>query len=392
MGKPEILHIASQAICDRFFDIMFEKVFVETGYMQIIYIPYDINKTTVRNLKMLENYRKEIKIILSPVKNNLMKFFYHYKITKYFKNLQQKAPNFFLNEKSIIHAHSLLTDGGVAYKINKEFNIPFVVTVRTTDTQMYLKYYKHLKPYILKILTAASEIIFVTVNLKTELYSFFKKEKTRKMIDNKSSIISNGIDEFWRNSSLVVPKIKSCETLNVLQVGKLTRLKNLKTTILAISILKQMEFNVKLSIVGEGPELKHLKKIIKSLNLQKSVKFFGFISDQSKLSDIYRKNDFFVLPSFSETFGIVYLEAMSQGLPVIYSVNQGISGKYMEGEVGYGINPRNPIDIVNAILKINDNYKEISLNCVRKTICESWENKAKEFGQVYNEIILGENK
>ena len=80
----------------------------------------------------------------------------------------------------------------------------------------------------------------------------------------------------------------------------------------------------------------------------------------------YRQNDIFILPSKKESFGLVYAEAMSQGLPVIYTKGQGFDGQYPEGEIGYHINPNDSMDIANKILLIVGNYNVISGNCIKK--------------------------
>src|SRR5699024_12238501 len=69
----------------------------------------------------------------------------------------------------------------------------------------------------------------------------------------------------------------------------------------------------------------------------------------NELISIYRENDIFIMPSFSETFGLVYPEAMSQGLPVLYTKGQGFDGQYEDGYVGYPACADNPKDIAEKI-------------------------------------------
>ena len=64
----------------------------------------------------------------------------------------------------------------------------------------------------------------------------------------------------------------------------------------------------------------------------------------------YKSAHIFVMPSLTETFGIVFIEALSQGLPLIYTKGQGIDGYFPQGFVGYAYNP---LDVVNGLLKVS---------------------------------------
>ncbi|MFP3344631.1 glycosyltransferase, partial [Halomonas sp. SIMBA_159] len=83
-----------------------------------------------------------------------------------------------------------------------------------------------------------------------------------------------------------------------------------------------------------------------------NVDFAGHISDAIKLKGMYEKSDIFILPSFKETFGIVYVEAMASGLPILYSRNQGIDGYFEEGKVGYSIDPYSVKDIEKKLFQV----------------------------------------
>ena len=54
--------------------------------------------------------------------------------------------------------------------------------------------------------------------------------------------------------------------------------------------------------------------------------YYGEITDKKTLKNLYRENDMFVMPSKNETFGLVYIEALLQGLPILYAKNEGIEG------------------------------------------------------------------
>ena len=81
----------------------------------------------------------------------------------------------------------------------------------------------------------------------------------------------------------------------------------------------------------------------------------GKIYDKDKLRNLLRQCDVFSMVSHSETFGLVYIEALSQGLPILYTKGQGIDGVFEEN-VGVGIDSKSSISISNGIKKILEEY------------------------------------
>ena len=121
-----------------------------------------------------------------------------------------------------------------------------------------------------------------------------------------------------------------------------------------------------LVLVGGGEKDDALKNRIKEkvsqMGLTDSVLFLGVRED---VNEIMQAFDVFLLPSLEETFGRVYVEAMTQGLPVIYTKNQGFDGNFEDGVVGYAIDSQNPQEIANRVIDIVNNYDVIQQNCVR---------------------------
>jgi glycosyltransferase involved in cell wall biosynthesis len=95
-----------------------------------------------------------------------------------------------------------------------------------------------------------------------------------------------------------------------------------------------------------------------------------------------------VLPSITETFGLVYPEAMSQGVPVIYSKGQGFDRQFQEGTVGYHVDPKNPTEIANKIIKITNNYDVISRNCSAMVVRFDWRKIEYSYLKIYKEIVF----
>ena len=92
------------------------------------------------------------------------------------------------------------------------------------------------------------------------------------------------------------------------------------------------------------------------------------------------------MPSHTETFGLVYLEAMTQGLPVIYTRGQGFDGQFKEGTIGFAVSDKSPEEIAEKVIAIMNNYEEISRNASALSSKYSWGEVADRFVDVYRKI------
>lgn len=382
MNNREInmLHLNVAGIRDRFYDILFDNIRRKSDFFQDVYIAFKQNEYEQEEILRLQKYHDRVNPILSPIKTNTDRIMYHRKINKYYADLKHKTK---IEKYEIVHAHSLFSDGGVAYKIYEKYQIPYIVSVRITDIDIFLKYFIHLKSYMETILTNASYIIFLSPSLKKRLLKKIKSEKLINLIEAKSTVLPNAISDFWHNNMLFRYPYQK-QSFHLIQVGKLTKGKNTKTTLQTVYKLKDRGFDVHLDIVGTGPERKKLEDLVKKLEIAENVKFYGFIDDIKELQELYRRADFFVLPSYFETFGIVYVEAMSQGLPVIYAKNQGIDGYFADGEVGYAIDPFSSSEICDSIIKISNEYDDISKRCTKLASRFNWVDITEEYLALYD--------
>lgn len=207
--------------------------------------------------------------------------------------------------------------------------------------------------------------------------NFFKKfaiNKVRKIItvssDNKKllqklypkfsdkiAVIHNGIDlTWWKSQTLSFKKElhKSNETLLGLTVAELHPRKGIHVLLEAIEALVKTKKNLHFAIAGDGPQRKILEKLIAKRGLNNTVTLLG---RQKNIPYLMKTADFFVLPSVREAFGMVILEAMVSGLPIIASKTGGIPEIIKNEKTGLLVPPNNPEKLAEAIQKLISSKK-----------------------------------
>jgi len=144
------------------------------------------------------------------------------------------------------------------------------------------------------------------------------------------------------------------KTKTILFVAGLDRAHYFKgLDILLSAICKLQITNYKLQIIGSGDLKPYYEKMVKNLGVANNVKFIGSVSFDD-LAKYYRQADLFVLPSVTkgEAFGLVLLEAMASGTPVIASNLPGVRNVFQDGIQGYLIKPGDADDLAKKMEKI----------------------------------------
>src|SRR5690554_5735910 len=123
------------------------------GIQQIVYNPIREQNRIEKNAIKFKT--KGSKIIYRPILNyHIDRFFYPCKIIKIVKDIQNQVD---LTGVDSIHAHTWYSDGGVAYELSKKYNIPYIVTIRNSDLNVFQKYLFHERSYGRKFLERAEK-------------------------------------------------------------------------------------------------------------------------------------------------------------------------------------------------------------------------------------------
>jgi glycosyltransferase involved in cell wall biosynthesis len=184
--------------------------------------------------------------------------------------------------------------------------------------------------------------------------------------------IPNGID--IKSFSVKLDKKKKIKELGLKSgspiVGTVSRLheptKGIKILLEAFNIV-QSEVNSQLLIVGSGKDEKFLKKMAEDMGIKAL-----FLGERTDISDILQIMDVFVLPSLSEGFPVVILEAMAAGIPIVASRVGGLKEVVVDRETGFLVEPGNPNELAKNIKKLLENEE------TRKNFAKAGSNRVKE--------------
>jgi glycosyltransferase involved in cell wall biosynthesis len=206
------------------------------------------------------------------------------------------------------------------------------------------------------------------------------------MTNSKIHVIPNGID--IEDSQNIEPH-KLSKSHSILFIGGLRKAKGIDILIGAFPLIKKSDTDSHLFIGGIGPEEKKIKKLVKKLNIEEKVEFLGFVSEDEKYA-YYKSVDLCVFPSVYEPFGIVCLEAMVCGRPVVASNVGGIPFVVENGKTGLLFESGNVKDLAEKVIillknkELRDKMGEVGRERAKEF---TWDKIAEQTVEVYKEII-----
>lgn len=293
-----------------------------------------------------------------------------------------KAYDIFIEVKfvpNVIHAHSRFLNAGLlALSLKKRYGIPYVLTEHSSyiinkDLPLYIK---HL---LTQVYSNADRLIAVSNYLKFKIVQRLKYE-------GEIIVIPNILDEIY-NSEIFNKKL-IVEEFVFINVASLLPVKNHKLLIDAFSLFDDK--NIRLIIVGDGPLMNQLKDYSNAQSNNGNISFVGSL-DKSDVRKLLLKSNSFILTSKSETFGVVVIEALACGLPVV-STKCGGAEELINKSNGL-IVEHDKTSIHNAMKSIINNIGfydsvEIRQNCISNFGSEK---VAGELLAVYQNVLNSKN-
>ncbi|MDR0207236.1 MAG: glycosyltransferase family 4 protein [Bacteroidales bacterium] len=368
----KIVHICNGAQGNSPFYKFFFAALKKNNIEQMVIIPVLINSTVDYEDIHCEYFQRDTDII--------SRLRFKRKIKKLTQFTEERVN---IGTFDFLHAHTWFSDGAVALNLHIKYGIPYIVVVRNTDVYLFFKYFIHLRKLGYQVLEHAAQIVFISPPYKERLVNQLLPLRLKNKISNKTSVIPNGAFPFWLDKRFIKDKITN--PVKLLSVGSITPNKNFITLCKAVELLHFEGIDVELTIVGKGylDNSSYLRKLENYISNKKHITLIEK-KNQEELMDFYRKHHIFVLPSHTESFGLVYIEALTQGLPIVYTQKQGIDGYFGLGTVGIAVNSKSITDIAQAIRTIIENYSTFTDNVKQLDFSNfHWENIAKRYEEIY---------
>lgn len=291
------------------------------------------------------------------------------------KEIEKTVP---LEQIDLIHAHTLFSSGYLAYRLHKKYGIPYIVAVRNTDVNVFFRYMRHLRHIGKKIAKHAQKIIFISPAYKEQVLGTYLPQT----ITGKSIVLPNGIDPIFLQRRTKHEPDRT--TIRLIYIGRIEKDKNINTIIRVADQLVQNRQPVALCLVGKIIDA-HYASMIKN----RSYITWHDQCAKEEVLQYLQQNDIFIMPSYHETFGLVYAEAMSQGLPLVYTKGQGFDGFFEDGCVGYAVPSDNVSYITSKVMDIHRHYNTFSERCVQNVSQFDWQNIVKNYTIIYQDCPHG---
>lgn len=293
----------------------------------------------------------------------------------------------------VIHSHYWLS--AIAGKsLSFEYNIPHIVTFHTLaksknraragedESEQRIKIEK-------QSIDSADAVVVSTSDEQQDISVLYSKSLET------ISVINAGVDpELFKPSSQRNARnnLGITEENVVLYVGRIEPLKGVDILLKAFSLMENIS-ETRLMIVGgnvnQSSEISKLRLLSSKLSIDEQVTFTGAV-EHRELPIYYNATDVFALPSYYESFGLVALEAMACGKPVVASRVGGLKSLVKDGVSGYLIPWRcaepfaNKLDI---LLKNNSLNKKMGEAAREAAIQLSWSSTADSLSDLYNDFI-----
>lgn len=384
-----ILHIANSYGGTEVYTRLFSELDASLGCRQQVFVPLNSRNHDRVGKKPIPFSVEGSALHYSTRLKWWHKFLYRRKIAVMTKALEAQID---LAEVDVVHAHMLCSDGAVAYELFRRHGKPYVVTVRNTDLNDYYRLFPWERRHFADILDSAARVVFLSPKYRRKLAAYCHRDALRDKVLHHSSVIPSGIAPVFLQRRHVhgdSPHVPA----KLVFAGAFYPGKGLKETIEATDILRRKGVEVELTAVGRGlaqrvNDRRYISLVEDMAEKRPWIRLKDSMPHGELVKEL-REGDIFVMPSAPESFGLVYVEALSQGLPLVYTKGEGFDGYYGEGEVGWAVDPKNPSEIADKIGRILADYAGFSRRVGALDLERdfSWPRVAGKFKKLYDETL-----
>ncbi len=362
----------------------FAKEFKLQGHeVHLIAPAYSAKHLDNANLKEAEIFRIPSKVVPFDPEDRLMSK----------RHVQALLPTLRVNQYDVLHVHTPFVAHYAGINLARELDIPVVETYHTFFEEYFFHYVPLLPKALLKLLarkfsvSQCKQIDHIVVPSQPML------DVLREYgVTTPHTVLPTGVDiaQGCKNAELVFRKkhgILPSQPVLV-HIGRIAFEKNIEFLLSVAALLINQLPDLVLIIAGEGPALKQLKLLANKLGIEAHVKFVGYLDRNKDLSACYQAGDVFVFSSRTETQGLVLLEAMLLGVPVVSTAKMGTKDILVNGK-GAIIAREQVDDFADKVLKILLDPELAAI--LRKEGIEyarTWQPKemAKRLMQLYEEL------
>ena len=229
------------------------------------------------------------------------------------------------------------------------------------------------KRYIKKVMKSCKHLDKLIL-VSNDLYKFYTKLFIDKKINCQCVFIPNSISE-------LPSKKTNLSNNNLVSVGRLSPEKGFLDLIDVFNIINTKDHSIKLDIIGDGKERELILDKIHSYSLDKNVTMHGF-QNPDYINNIYSNSSIYLMTSYTESFGLVLIEAMSNGVvPIAFDSAEGAREIIKNGHNGYLIEDRDYEAMANKVIELIKNINKLRVlsdnayNTSKKYLNTNFKNK-----------------
>jgi len=250
----------------------------------------------------------------------------------YEHNLTAKLVDVVLHEKlNLLHVHYAIPHASAALSAKQilaaqGIHIPIITTLHGTDITLLGKD-KSFKSVIEFAINNSDAVTAVSKSLKKETLDSFKLKKEIQVVPN---FIDSRLYKFENDKVLRRSFAKDSEKI-IIHISNFRKVKRVQDVLRVFAKVRK-EIPSKLLLIGDGPERLEMEQLCRNLDLCNNIRFIGKLKAVERVLSV---SDLFLLPSETESFGLVALEAMASKVPVVSSNSGGLSEVNIEGRTGF---------------------------------------------------------
>ncbi len=282
----------------------------------------------------------------------------------------------------VLHCHSVYPTGYVGAAFRSITGIPFIITSHGGDIAKNDKGYiisPNVMKRIRKTVASAQAITAISSAMKKQILNLGAPPDNVYLVPNGVPLAQFRHTEASRKQSTSHP---------IVFIGRLIRRKAADVLIQACSLLKDRCPGMKIKIAGEGVEMNALKKMVHEMRLSGEIEFLGTVRGEEKVR-LLADALFLVCPSREEPFGIVNLEALASGLPVVAARVGGIPDIIKDGINGFLIDADNPQQMADKMYLLMQDVAlriRMSENALQSSYRFDWSKVVQEYQYIYRHI------